>query len=300
MLAAMLIVFREVLEAGLIIGIVLAATRGVPGRGWHVAAGIAAGTAGAGLAAMFANEIAMLFEGSGQELLNAGILTVAVLMLGWTVAWMSTHGKDMAAEIKNVGRAVAGGTRPLTALAVVIGVAVLREGAEVVLFLYSLIFGGATSGAAVGSGAALGIAAGAMVSALLYFGLISLPLKHVFKAIALMIALLAAGLAAQAVGLVQSAGYAQILADPLWDTSGLLPENSLIGGLLHTLVGYTAEPTGLQLVAYLGTLAVILAASGAAESRARPLTPLRSGSAARPSTASSGPARQAVRGPKSK
>ncbi len=74
MLASLVIVFREVIEAGLIVGIVMAATRSVPRRGWWVAGGILAGTAGAGLVAAFASELGALFDGSGQELFNATIL----------------------------------------------------------------------------------------------------------------------------------------------------------------------------------------------------------------------------------
>ena len=43
MLASLIIVFREVFEAGLIVGIVLAATRGVPRRGTFIAGGVGVG-----------------------------------------------------------------------------------------------------------------------------------------------------------------------------------------------------------------------------------------------------------------
>ena len=79
MLATLLIVFREVIEAGLIVGIVLAATKGVARRGWWVGYGVAGGVAGACLVAAFAGEIATLFSGSGQELFNATILLLAVM-----------------------------------------------------------------------------------------------------------------------------------------------------------------------------------------------------------------------------
>jgi high-affinity iron transporter len=74
MVGALVIVFREVIEAGLIIGVVLAATRGVSGRGQWVAGGVVAGTLGAGIVALFAEAIANAFEGSGQELFNASVL----------------------------------------------------------------------------------------------------------------------------------------------------------------------------------------------------------------------------------
>ena len=135
MLGALVIVFREVIEAGLIIGIVLAATRGVVGRGAWVGLGIGVGVLGAGIVALFAEAIANAFSGSGQELLNASVLGAAVVMLMWHNAWMARHGREMAAEMAAVGAAVSAGRRPMTALAVVVGLAVLREGSEMVLFL---------------------------------------------------------------------------------------------------------------------------------------------------------------------
>ncbi|HEY4857296.1 MAG TPA: FTR1 family protein, partial [Xanthobacteraceae bacterium] len=136
MLGALIIVFREVIEAGLIIGIVLAVTRGVPGRGRWVGAGVLAALVGAGLLALFAETIASAFEGAGQELFNAGVLGIAVVMLMWHNLWMAGHGQEMAASMAEVGKAVSAGKRPLAALAMVVGLATLREGSEVVLFLY--------------------------------------------------------------------------------------------------------------------------------------------------------------------
>src|ERR1700753_3927057 len=172
MLATLLIVFREVIEAGLIVGIVLAATAGVPRRGRFVALGVAAGVLGACLVAAFAGELASLFQGSGQELFNASILLLAVAMLTWHNVWMASHGREMARELKRAGHQVMTGERTLTALSIVVGVAVLREGSEVVLFLYGLMAQGGASHAAMLIGGVLGLAAGAGVSALMYFGLL--------------------------------------------------------------------------------------------------------------------------------
>src|SRR5476651_2098992 len=165
MLASLLIVFREVIEAGLIVGIVLAATNGVSHRGLWVALGVGAGVIGACLVAVFAGQLANLFAGSGQELFNAAILILAVLMLTWHNVWMAGHGRQMAQEMRQVGAEVSAGQRTLTALAVVVGVAVLREGSEVVLFLYGIAAQGGASATAMLGGGMLGLAGGASVSA---------------------------------------------------------------------------------------------------------------------------------------
>src|SRR5574338_1074503 len=179
MLASAIVVFREVLEAALIVGIVLAATRGIPGRGRWVLAGIAAGIAGAVLAAAFATSISELMSGMGQEAFNASILFLAVVMLGWHNVWMSRHGRAMARDMKAVGSAVAAGERPLYVLAIVVGLAVLREGSEVVLFLYGIAASGG-SALQLASGSLLGVVLGMIAGAALYLGLLRIPTGKLF------------------------------------------------------------------------------------------------------------------------
>jgi high-affinity iron transporter len=186
---------------------------------------------------------------------------------------MASHGRQMAAEMKSVGAAVASGERTLAALAIVVGVAVLREGSEVVLFLYGIASQGGTSNASMIAGGALGLVAGAAVSALMFYGLLAIPAGRLFAVTSGLITLLAAGMASQAVLFLQQAGYLEYLTDPLWDTSWLLPEEGIAGRLLHTLVGYSDSPNGMQLIAYGLTVAVIVAlmrvvANGKARPRA--------------------------------
>jgi high-affinity iron transporter len=256
MLGALLIVFREVLEAGLIVGIVLAATRGVPGRGQWITLGIAVGVLGACVVAGFAGAISETFAGSGQELLNASVLATAVVMLMWHNAWMARHGREMAAELSKVGVDVTEGKRPLAALALVVGLAVLREGSEIVLFLYGIIASG-TSGSELLLGGLLGLAAGAAFTGLTYIGLLAIPSRYIFKVTTILITLLAAGMAAQAVRFLDQAGYVTVLGDIMWDTSAWLSEGSIFGKLMHALIGYTETPTIMQLVVYVVVLAAM-------------------------------------------
>jgi high-affinity iron transporter len=253
MLGALIIVFREVIEAGLIVGIVLAATRGVFGRGRWVTTGVVGGVLGAAVVALFAGVISEAFEGAGQELFNASVLGIAVIMLMWHNAWMARHGREIAAEMRSVGTAVSEGARPLTALAIVVGLAVLREGSEVVLFLYGIMASG-TSGMSLLVGGVLGVAAGGLFTALTYFGLLAIPTRYIFSVTSWLIALLAAGMAAQAVQFLNNGGLLLVLGRTMWDTSWLLSEGSIMGKLMHTLIGYTERPTELQLVVYIGTL----------------------------------------------
>jgi high-affinity iron transporter len=261
MLATLIIVFREVLEAGLIIGIVLAATEGVAHRGRWIAGGIAGGVAGAALLAGFAGALSNAFSGSGQELFNATILLIAVVMLGVHVTWMASHGKQMAQEMKAMGRAVVEGDRSLTAMALVVAVAVLREGSEVVLFLFGIATSTHAGAGPMLIGGAAGVLAGAAVSWLLYRGLVAIPMRHLFKVTNGMIALLAAGMAGQAVAILAGADMLPTLGDQLWDTSGILRDDSIAGRALHALIGYSDRPSGIQVLAFLATLAVLVTLS---------------------------------------
>jgi len=195
MLATLIIVFREVIEAGLVVGIVLAATRGVPGRALWVGGGIAAGIAGACVMAAFADAVSNMMAGAGQELFNASVMIIAVLMLTGHNVWMARQGRQISHEMKSLGEDVVVGRRSLTALAIVVGVAVLREGSEIVLFLYGIALSGGESAISMFAGGAIGVALGGVASAMMYFGLMKIPTRHVFAVTSWLIALLAAGMA---------------------------------------------------------------------------------------------------------
>ncbi len=258
MLATAVIVFREVLEAALIVAIVLGASRGIAGRGRWVAAGVGLGLLGASAVAWLAADLSAALGGSGQAVLNAVILLSAVIMLTWHNVWMRAHGRELAAHIANAGAEIQGGRRPLTALTVITLAAVMREGSEAVLFLWAIAAGGGQRSGMLLGGLA-GVAAGILIGALLYRGLLRIPLRHFFSVTGWLILLLAAGLAAQAAGFLNQAGLLPALGTGLWDTSNVLSQHSLVGRLLHILVGYIARPSGIELVFYVGTLVTIFA-----------------------------------------
>ena len=255
MIAALIIVFREVFEAGLIVGIVLAVTRTVPRRNQWIAGGVLTGVLGACVVAVFAGALSNLFAGMGQELFNAFILIVAVVMLTWHNVWMARHGSELAGELRAAGQAVVEGSKSLFALAVVVGVAVLREGSEVVLFLYGVLAGG-DSGGGVALGGFVGLLLGAAVCMLTYLGLVSIPTRKLFATTTALIALLAAGMAAQAAAFLEKANWLTAMDNVVWDSSWLLSDSSILGKALHTLIGYTDQPTAMQLAVYIAILAV--------------------------------------------
>lgn len=257
MIAALIIVFREVFEAGLIVGIVLAVTRGVVHRGAWISGGVAAGVLGSCLMAGFAGVVSQAFAGSGQELFNATVLLIAVVMLTWHNVWMSRHGRELAAEFRAAGEAVVSGSKSLAALAVVVCIAVLREGFEVVMFLYGVLATEGATGIEVFAGGIAGLVLGALVCVATYFGLLNIPQRYLFGVTSFMIAFLAAGMAAQAIGFLEQANVVVALDQVVWDSSWLLPDVSILGRVLHTLIGYNDRPTAMQLSVYCATLAVM-------------------------------------------
>jgi len=259
MFAAALIVFRESLEASLIISIMMAATRGIPGRGRWIVTGILAGIVGAALVASSMGLISNMASGIGQELFNAGILTLAVAMLAWHNIWMSVHGREMAAQAMNTARAINEGTRERSVIFIVVALAVLREGSETVLFLYSLATSSADGLRTTLVGGTSGLAAGLLVGGLLYAGLLRIPLRWFFSITGVFVLLLAASMASQAARFLIQADLLPSLGSPLWDTSGLLSQNSALGTLLHGLIGYDAQPAGMQIVFYVVVLIAITA-----------------------------------------
>lgn len=256
MLGSAVIVFREVLEAALIIAVIMGASRGAIGRGRWVLGGVALGTLGACVVAVFAGRLSDALEGRGQELFNAAVLLAAVVMLAWHNVWMSAHGRRLAEEMRRLGHDVVIGAKPLYAMFAVTALAVLREGSETVLFLYGLAAGGSGRIALI-SGGALGLAAGVGLGFALYRGLLRIPLRRFFTVTGWIVLLLAAGLAASAADFLVQAGVLPALSPEVWNSSAILSQSSLLGQILHVLVGYQDRPSGIGLVFYTVTIVTV-------------------------------------------
>jgi high-affinity iron transporter len=187
---------------------------------------------------------------------NASILALDVVILNCHTVCLPRLGKELAGELRAAGQAVVAGEKSLLALAVVVGVAVLREGSEVVLFLYGVLATGNDTPWGVALGGFAGLVLGALVCWLTYVGLLRIPPRALFTTTTVLIALLSAGMAAQATAFLERANWLTALDSVVWDSSWLLSDSSLLGKALHTLIGYTDQPTAMQLTVYLAILAV--------------------------------------------
>jgi high-affinity iron transporter len=259
MFGSAIIVFRESLEAALLIGIIAAATRGLAHRNRWLVIGIAAGVLGSLVVALLTESIAQLAGGSGQEIFKAAILGIAVLMIGWHNIWMASHGKEMANKAKSIGGAIRNGKQELSAIAIAIALTVLREGSETALFLQGMAASAPSNGSSVMLGGLIGLLAGAALGIVTYFGLLRIPLRRFFSVTSGLLLLLAAGLAGQMAKFLIQADIIPSLATPLWDTSWLLPVTSGLGSALSILLGYEAQPSGMQVIFYVTTFVCIAA-----------------------------------------
>ncbi len=257
MTSALIIVFREMLEMALVLGVLFAATKGMRQSRQWIGVGVGAGIVGALLFALFMEEIEGSFDGDGEFIFNAAILGIASLLIAWTVVWMSSHGREMAEKMRRVGQSVMDGDAPRAALAVVAAAAVLREGGEAVFFLFGAAQTAQQDGASVLTGAGLGILLGVLTGYVIYRGLVRIPLRHLFGVIGWMLIVLAAGMASQAADNLVMIDMLPALIDPLWNTSAVLSESSMMGEVLHVMMGYSDQPSGMQMLTFVLALALM-------------------------------------------
>ena len=252
MIGAFVIVFREILEAALVVGIVAAAVKGMPHRGRRVSAGVALGVSGAALIAAGLGAIARFAYGNGQEIFEAGVLFSAGLMLAWHNIYMAHHGRELAHKLNAVGAAVLAGRASLVMLVGVTAIAVMREGSEIALFLYGIAASG-IRGIPLLGGSLLGLAAGTTVGFVLFLGLSRIPMKRLFQVSGWIILFIAAGMIARGAQFLIQAGYLPPLVSHVWDSSAIISGNGILGRGLGALAGYTPAPSLMQLLFWVGS-----------------------------------------------
>jgi high-affinity iron transporter len=259
MLAALVLAFREGLEAALIVGIVLGVLRriGRTDRVWSVWAGaaLAALISLAVGAALYALGIA--FEGRAEEIFEGTAMLLAAGVLTWMIFWMARQGRSLQNELeKDVRQAtLTGGTWALFGLAFV---AVLREGVELALFLTAAAFTASAGSTLLGG--LLGLAAAAVAGWLLFASTRQLNLRAYFRVTGLLLLVFAAGLAAHGVHEFNEVGWIPSVVEHVWDVNPILDESSGVGQILKALVGYNGNPSLTEVVAYSAYWAVVLAA----------------------------------------
>lgn len=257
MLSTSIIVFRETLEAALFVGIVAASTKGLYKRTRWLTLGVTIGVIGSLIMASAMEKITTWAEGFGTDLVTASILTLALVMLAWHCIWVSSHAKDMVKDAKQLGNNVSSGSGTLWALSVAVGLSVLREGAETVLFVSGVLSGSKESASTIIISVIAGLASGALSGWLIYAGLGKVKPQRLFAITNVLILLLAGNLASQLAKVLNQAGFTNYLGEIAWDISAWLPNDSPAGMVLHGVIGYDANPMQLQLLFYTLTVGLI-------------------------------------------
>ncbi len=257
MLQIAIVVFREILEISLILGILTAATKEIKGRTKWILSGLSLGIIASLILALFTDKISETLDGMGQEFFNGLILTSAAFMIGWTVIWMQRHAKSISGELKRLSNSVREGKKPLYVLLVVVFLSVLRESAEIVLFTYSYYISGTSIGEII-FGLILGITLGSAAGLALYLGILKAFGKYFFIVTTWLLIFLSAGIAAQGIGFWINAQILPALGNPIFDASEILSQESFFGKFLHIFFGYIDQPAGAQVITYFATLAVLV------------------------------------------
>ncbi|MFV8784001.1 FTR1 family protein [Microbulbifer sp. SA54] len=238
LLTSVIIVLREVLEAALLLSILLAMCRILElRRSWFYGA-LACGVLGSVVYGLLLGPISEAADGVGQELLNAalqialyGFLLVIALLLIITARGSRRHLGLLQ-----------------YAMLVSIALATLREGSEIFIYLMAFVpqqglLPGVLSGALIGAGI------GFSIGALFYYLLVELPRRYTLGVVLVLLTLVGSGLCLQAAQQLIQADWLPSSA-PVWDTSNLIGEDSLVGQLLYALLGYEATPTAAEVTAY--------------------------------------------------
>src|SRR5712692_10296751 len=253
--ATFVITLREAFEASLILGIVYTYLAKIDARDnyryvtWGGVLGLTASLAmGLGVSYLSGPLLDL-----GPELISAVIIFAAVVLLTWHAWWMQQHARSLKGQVQQrIDAACA--TQRLWIVGLIAFTGVFREGAETVLFLWGVL---AQTTSAAGWGSVLGGVGGVATAAALAWAIFRggqhLSVARFFGITTLFIMLLAAGLFSTGVGRLQGLGLLP-MTDPLWDTSSLLNDRSVVGSFLAGLVGYRARPSALEVIAYVGYL----------------------------------------------
>jgi high-affinity iron transporter len=261
MAAIFLIVFRESLEAALVVGIVLAflSKAGLKRLYPAVWSGAAAAVAASVVTAALFLKLLGEFEGKAEQLFEASIMLAGAALLTTLILWIGRG--DMRAALE--GRATAAaGAAGFWGIALLVFTSILREGTETVVFLGASLRDSGLGGVAAGlAGLVAALALGILVFA------VGLRMRHFFAVTNGLLILFAAGLVGRAAGELVEAGALPPLVDRLWDLNpsgpgaahALLREDGAMGSLLKGLFGYSATPSLAMALAYVLYLAAVVA-----------------------------------------
>ena len=260
MLATFVIFLREGVEASMIIAILLAYLNRI-GQREHfrdIFLGVGAALVLAGAGGVVAYETIRSYDGSrAQTIFETCTYLLAAAVLTYMTFWMRNHARSLSKELRSRADAAIDG-RARGGLGLLAFQAVGREGLETVVFTLAIVF--STSAASALTGAVIGLAVSLVIAFVIYRLGHQLKLSRFFTVIGVLLMIFAAGLVADAVQNMQELGWLPVLSSPMWHTASFLSQNSAFGDVMHSFFGYSDSPTALQLLIYIGYLAIVIVA----------------------------------------
>jgi len=255
MVSASLLTWREGLEAALLVGIVLGYLRQSEQRELSrvVGAGVGAAVGLSALLALALHSIGASLTGAYEPAFEGITMWLAAAVLTWMIFWMRRRAATIQRELREqMGRVTRPGERwGLFGLTFLV---VFREGVETALFLVANVFAAGAGDTLLG--ALFGLVCAVAVGVLIYHSAIRLNVHVFFNLTGVLLMIFAAGLVMHGVHEFQEIGWLPF-TQIAWDTRWLLDHRSPLGTILRTLVGYTAQPTWLEIAAYLGYWLVV-------------------------------------------
>ena len=249
-----IIIFRECLEIALLLGIILASTRHIQNSRIYIITGAMIGTVLASLFAFFVRTVNAAYGTEGDEIFDSCVILLATLIISWTVVWMQGYTQKIKNNLGKLSEKITAKTASKMLLIAIVAATILREGAEIILLVYSVVSTASLSAREYIMSLAIGSVSGFIVGTIIYTGLIKLPEKYIFKVCTILLILIAAGLAAEAAGILTSVGVIEVYRETVWDTSWLVDNNSITGKLLRITIGYDSKPNRMQLIFYFSTI----------------------------------------------
>lgn len=254
MIKLAIVVFRECMEIAFLLGVILAVTRPVKDSRKYIILGSICGVFLAALFAFFAKTLSESMGGVGDEIFDSCVILFTAILISWTVVWMQGYTKKIRKDLSKLSDNITAGIVSKLMLVFVVAAAIFREGVEIILFVYSIASAGNIDGNQYVTGIGVGAFGGVVVGTLFYLGLMKYAGKYVFSISTILLTLIAAGLAAEAAGIMTSSGIIELMSDQLWDSSWLVDNDSIAGKVLNITVGYDSRPNGMQIVFYFATI----------------------------------------------
>lgn len=253
-----IVIFRECLEIALLLGIILASTRHIEKSRTYVITGAMVGAVLASIFAFSVRAITLAYGTYGDELFDSCVILLTTVIITSTVVWMQGYTKKIKKDLGELSEKITTGVVSKFVIIAVVATTVLREGVEILLFIYSIASAEHIPANDYIIGLGVGSLSGFIVGVVLYLGLIKLAGKYIFKVSTILLTLIAAGLAAEAAGIMTSSGIIQVYTHSLWDSSWIADNNSILGKILRITIGYDSKPNGMQIIFYLGSIALTL------------------------------------------